>query len=208
VGSIGARVAEFSQRLRMQPGALIRKTAKNDAPERWRRGQRIHRCRNRDPRRAIGGETIDTGRDSRKGNRSKAVGLAKFDGAAIARRQRLVFAPASAMPDRAHGMNHMPRRQLISLGDFGAASFAAMEGAAFRQKLWPGRTVDRAVHAATAEQRTVRSVDDGVNAEGCNVGDDDFQPRRADLARGQTQAVAGALTVTPLSARSCCSSPA
>ena len=32
--------------------------------------------------------------------------------------------------------------------------------------------------------------------------------RRADLARAQVQAVAGALTATPLSARSCCSSPA
>jgi len=68
--------------------------------------------------------------------------------------------------------------------------------------------MDRTVHAAAAEQRTVRGVDDGVNAERCNIGDGDFEPRRTDLARDQAQAVAGALRVTPLSAKSCCSSPA
>ena len=83
-----------------------------------------------------------------------------------------------------------------------------MEGAAFRQKLRPGRTMDRTVHAATAEQRVVCGVDDGVNAQRHNISDGDFQPRRTDLARRQNQAVAGALTVTPLSARSCCNSPA
>ena len=83
-----------------------------------------------------------------------------------------------------------------------------MERAAFGQQFGPGRAMDRAIDAATAEQRSVRGVDDGVNAQGRDVGDDDFQPRRADLARGQTQAEAAALTVTPLSAKSCCSSPA
>ena len=68
--------------------------------------------------------------------------------------------------------------------------------------------MDRTIDAATAQQRRIRGVDDGVNAQGRDIGDDDFQPRRADLARGETQAVAAALTVTPLSARSCCSSPA
>jgi hypothetical protein len=44
--------------------------------------------------------------------------------------------------------------------------------------------MDRAIHAATAEQRIIRSVGDGVNAQARDVGDDDFEPRRADLARG------------------------
>ena len=61
--------------------------------------------------------------------------------------------------------------------------------------------MDRAVDAAAAEQRGVRGVDDGVNAQRRDVGDDDFQPRRADLARGEAQAEAAALTVTPLSAK-------
>jgi hypothetical protein len=61
-------------------------------------------------------------------------------------------------------MNHMPRRKPITLGDFGAAGRAAMEGAAFGEKLRPGRPVDRAVDATAAEQGCVGGVDDGVNA--------------------------------------------
>jgi hypothetical protein len=39
-----------------------------------------------------------------------------------------------------------------------------MERAAFGEKFGPGRTMDRTIQAATAEQRSVRGVDDGVNA--------------------------------------------
>jgi len=136
------------------------------------------------------------------------VALAQFKRAAIARCQRLIFALASAMPDRADGMNDMPRRQTIRFGDFRAASLAAVEGTAFGQQLESGRAMDRTIHPTTAEQRGVRSVDDRVNAERRNIGDDDLQPRLAYLARSQTQAEAAALTVTPLSASNCWSSPA
>jgi hypothetical protein len=72
--------------------------------------------------------------------------------------------------------------------------------------------MDRTIDAATTEQRGIGGVDDGINAKCRDIGDDDFQPRRAKLARREVrtvaQAEAAALTVTPLSARSCCSSPA
>jgi hypothetical protein len=69
--------------------------------------------------------------------------------------------------------------------------------------------MDCTVDAATAEERRIRGVDDRVNAKRGDVGDDDFQPRLADQARGGAQAeAAAALTVTPLSANSCCNSPA
>jgi hypothetical protein len=68
--------------------------------------------------------------------------------------------------------------------------------------------MDRTIDAAAAEQRGICGVDNGVNAQACDVGNDYFQPRCADLARGEAQAEAAALTVTPLSAKSCCSSPA
>ena len=93
------------------------------------------------------------------------MGLAQFDGAAIARGQRLIFALAAAMPDRADGMNHMPRRQPITPGDFGVAGLAAMQRAAFGQQLRPGRAMDRAIDATAAEQRRIGGVDDGVNAQ-------------------------------------------
>jgi hypothetical protein len=136
------------------------------------------------------------------------MGLAEFDRADVARRQRLIFALASAVPHGSDGMNDMPRRQAVAFGDFGAAGLAAIERAAFGQQFGSRRAMDRTIDAATAEQRRVGGVDDGVNAQRRDIGDNDFQPRRADLANGQTQAVAAALTVTPLSARSCCNSPA
>jgi hypothetical protein len=68
--------------------------------------------------------------------------------------------------------------------------------------------MDSAIDAATAEQGGIRGVDDGVNAKRSDVGNDDFEPRLAELTRRRTQAEAAALTVTPLSANSCCSSPA
>jgi hypothetical protein len=68
--------------------------------------------------------------------------------------------------------------------------------------------MDRAIDAAPAEERRIRRVDDGVNAQRGDVGNNDFQPRLADLTRDAAQAEAAALTVTPFSAKSCCNSPA
>jgi hypothetical protein len=48
-------------------------------------------------------------------------------------------------------MNDVPRRQAISLGDFGPAGLAAMQRAAFGEEFGPGRAMDRAIDAATAE---------------------------------------------------------
>jgi hypothetical protein len=68
--------------------------------------------------------------------------------------------------------------------------------------------MDRAIDAAPAEQRRIRGVDDGVNAQTRDIGNNNFQPGLADQARGVAQAEAAALTVTPFSANSCCNSPA
>jgi hypothetical protein len=105
-------------------------------------------------------------------------------------------------------MDHMPRRQPISFGDFGAAGLTAIQRPAFGEKFGSRGAVDRPIDTAAAEERGVRSVDDGVNAQGRDVGNDNLEPCRADLARRRAQAEAAAATVTPLSANSCCSSPA
>ena len=130
-GSIGTRAAGVGHRLRVQAGAVDRKAAEDNPADHGRRGKRIRCGRDRDPRRAIGGETIDAGGNGGKGDRGEAVGLTDFDGAAIARGQRLIFAQATAVPDRTDGMNHMPRRQPISIRDFGIAGLATMERATF-----------------------------------------------------------------------------
>ena len=136
-----------------------------------------------------------------------ASGTARWRGDST-RRKRLILAVAAAVPDRPDGVDHMPRRQPIALGDLGVAGLAAMQRAAFGEQLRTGCAMDRAVDAAAAEQRGIGGVDDGVNAQRRDVGNDDFEPRRAEPARGEAQAEAAALTATPLSANSCCSSPA
>jgi len=83
-----------------------------------------------------------------------------------------------------------------------------MQRAAFRQQFGTGAAMDGAIDPTPAEQRRIRGVDDGVNAQTGDIGNNDFQPRLADQARGVAQAEAAALTVTPLSANSFCNSPA
>jgi hypothetical protein len=58
-----------------------------------------------------------------------------------------------------------------------------VEHPALSDEVRPRGTMNRAVHAAPAKQRRVRGVDDGVNAQCRDVGNDDFEPRLADLAR-------------------------
>ena len=106
------------------------------------------------------------------------MGLAELDRAGVARGQRLVLAQRSTVPDGADSVNDMPRRQPIGFGDFGAAGFTALQPTAFDGELGPGGTMDRTINATPAEERRISRVDDGVNAQGRDVGDDDFQPRR------------------------------
>ena len=107
--------------------------------------------RHRDPCRAISRETIDAGGNGGKSHRCKAVRLAEFDRAGVARCQRLIFALASAVPHRANSMNDMPRRQTITSGDFGVAGLAATERAAFGYQFGAGRAMDSTIDAGTAE---------------------------------------------------------
>src|ERR1700690_4458712 len=94
----------------------------------------------------------------------------------------------------------------IPFGDLGVAGLAASEHTTFELKFWPCGPMDRAIDPATSEKRRVGGVDNGINAQGRDVGNDDFEPGVADRPCGQVQAavVAG----TPLSANGCCNSPA
>jgi hypothetical protein len=49
-------------------------------------------------------------------------------------------------------MYHMPRRKLVSSGDLGVAGLAAIQGAAFAEKLRARGAMNGAIDAATAEQ--------------------------------------------------------
>ena len=192
----------------MQPRALLREAAEDDVGKRWGLGQRLGYRSDRDGRGPIGGKTIDAGRNGGKSDRSKAARLTQFDRAAIAGRERFIFAALAPTPDRSNGMNHMPRGQPVAAGDLGIAGRAAAELAAFRQQLGAGGTMNGAVNAAPAEQRRIGGVHYGINAQGRNVGDNDLQSCVTQPTRQYAQAEAGAPTTMPFSAKSCCNSPA
>jgi hypothetical protein len=192
----------------MQLAAAPGKAAKYDAGQRGGRWQRFYRRGDRNFRGAFCWKPEDAGRNRGKRNRFEIVVTTKLDRTAIARGELLILPAITTVPDRPDGMDHVPCWQEISFGDFGVARLAAVERAAFGQQLRPGCIMDRAIDAAPTKERRICRVDDGVNAQRGDVGNDDFQPRLADLARKPAQADAAALTVTPLSAKSCCNSPA
>lgn len=128
----------------------------------------------------------------------------ELQGAGIARGQRGVLAMAATVPDRADGVDHMPRRQPVAAGDPGIPGVAAAERAAFGEQFGAGRAMDSTVDAAAAEQGRIGGIDDRIDGERGDVGDDDLTGRRADLADEGAQAAA----LMPLSVNSFCSSPA
>ena len=200
------RTAKRFQSLLMQPAAAPGKAAKYDAGQRGRRRQRFYRRGDRNFRGTFCWKSEDAGRNRGKRHRFEIVVTAKLDRTAIARGKLLILATIATVPDRPNGMNHMPRRKVIALGDLGVAGFAAVEHPAFGHEIRPRSTMDRTIDAAPTEKGRICRVDDGVNAQRGDVGNNDFQPRLADLARCSAQAEAAALT--PLSASSCCNSPA
>src|SRR6185312_7767020 len=81
---------------------------------------------------------------------------------------------------RTDGVDDVPRLQPMPAGDLGRAGVAAVERRAFRAQAGARGAMDGAVDTATAEKLAVRRIDDGVDVERGDVGDDDVEPRRAD----------------------------
>src|SRR5262245_61077408 len=85
-------------------------------------------------------------------------------------------------------MDDVPGLQTIAAGNLGLARGAASERAALREQLRPRRTMDRPVDSATAEQRRIGGVDDGVDVEGGDVGFKDLDTvRHGNLATFDTR---------------------
>ena len=117
---------------------------------------------------------IDAATDRRKRDRPHVIFPCQSERALITRGEQRRFAPAAAVPDGAHRVNHVARRQSIAARDARLAGRAAAERAAFGQQFRSGRAVDRTVDAAAAQQRRIGRVDDRV----------DVEPGDVDILRG------------------------
>src|SRR5262249_9069083 len=76
-----------------------------------------------------------------------------------------VFARAAAAPDRADGMNDPARGQGMATRESHLTGRAAAESATLLEQSRARGAVNRAVHAAAAEQARVGGVDDGIDIE-------------------------------------------
>ena len=118
----------------------------------------------RHAQRLILGVAEDAGGDQRKCHRLTAVLLRQRKARPVAGGELFPLAVLTAVPHRAHGVDHIFARQAVRARDLGLAGPAAAERPALLEQLRPCRTVDAAVHAASAQQGFLRRIDDGIHA--------------------------------------------
>jgi hypothetical protein len=78
-------------------------------------------------------------------------------------------------------VDHVARRQPVAARHPGGAGLATAQRLAFGAKLLARGAVDRAVDPSAAEQRLVRGVDDGLDVQRRDVGDQDLQYPASEL---------------------------
>jgi hypothetical protein len=130
---------------------------------------------------SIGGEPINASRYRGKSDSGEAMLSGKLERAAIAGCEQDRLAGAAAAPDRPNGMNDVTGLQVETGRDLGLARRAAAEPKAGRQQLRPGGAVDGALDAAAAGELRIGGVDDRIDIERRDVGDEDFETGRRDF---------------------------
>ena len=79
-----------------------------------------------------------------------------------------------AAPDRTDGVNDEASWQTISARDFSFAWATTAQRAAFGEQFGACGAVNRAIDAATAEERCVRRVHNGINVQFSDVAAEDL----------------------------------
>src|SRR6266849_2232872 len=120
------------------------------------------------------GIAVRTGRDRRECDRPATELVRELDRAPMARSKQLGLAFAAAVPDRADRVEHMLYGQRPARGRLHVSRVAAAEPTTLLENRRPTRTVDRAVHAAAAEQAGIRRVDYRVDLLLRDVAEDEL----------------------------------
>src|SRR6202011_5119112 len=118
-----------------------------------------------DPRGLFDRVAVDAGGDCREGDATEGVLIGELEGVAVARGERVRFAVGAALPNGAHAVDHMTGFQAIAAGELCLPGVGAAQGPAFLEQLGAGAAVDGPVDTATAEERGVGGVHDGVDVE-------------------------------------------
>jgi hypothetical protein len=109
------------------------------------------------------GETIHACTDRREGNAFDIVRECQLKALCITALQQFCLMLMAAMPDRADGVYDPPGRKLIRSGYACFARWTTAQRATLFQQCRPGSTMNRAIHATTAQQAAIGSVDDGID---------------------------------------------
>jgi hypothetical protein len=143
---------------------LVRRAAENDEIHRHVVfSQKFADAVHRHPERLILGIAENAGGDQRKCHRLAAMLLRQRKARPVAGGELFPLAVLTAVPHGADGVDHIFARQAVCAGDLGLASPAAAQRPALSEQFRPRRPVDAAIHAASAQQRFLRRVDDGVH---------------------------------------------
>src|SRR5690606_1751802 len=160
-----------------EPVAL-REAAEDDALDAVDRPGRIAHGRDRDLRGELRRVAVDARADAREGDRAQRVFGGDLEGVAVARGEELGLARGTAAPHGPDGVDHVARRQPVAPGDAHLAGRAAAEAPALLEQLGTRGAVDRAVDAASTEERRIRGVDDRVDGERRDVRTERLELRR------------------------------
>ena len=100
------------------------------------------------------------------------MGNRDLEATAIASRQKFRLAIGAVTPYGPDDVNDMRCGKAVAAGDFRVSGVAPAEAHALGEQIGPGGAMYRAVHTAASEQRVVGRVDDRVDLEGRDVGED------------------------------------
>ena len=81
----------------------------------------------------------------------------------------------SALPNGAHGMDHMLTGKIIAQGDLRIARLTSAQSEAFFIEPDASCAVNSAIHSAATQQRTIGGVYDGIDFHFSNIPMDDLE---------------------------------
>ena len=132
-------------------------------------------------------ERVRAGGDRRKRDRPDAELGRHLERPAMAGRELLLLAGPTADPDRSDGVDHVLGVEVAGRRRLRVARLAPSQQAALLEDRRTARAVDRAVHAAAAEERRVGGVHDradGLLGDVSARDEDPLVPRHRRLPRG------------------------
>ena len=158
----------------MKLSRSLRIATEDDASERaLPAAERLLGRRDRDARRLRGRKAVNACGDCGKGETAPIS--RNFDRAAIGGGEQFRLALRAPSPNRTNSVNHIARGQIEAWRDANVAGRASADHATGLRQSGACGAVNCAVDAAAARQSRIRGVNDRIDSQGGDVGDNDFQ---------------------------------